>query len=122
MDAALYGLLYGDEAFKRTTTAAFMVDARKRFTVKPGGEYPSYRRYNEMLYRYDIVASFGFLTREEQNEFRDLMVAGAYYFVGDDPAKFPSKETPHLNGTENPEGNSTSNRWTDQFMVAALVE
>ena len=121
MDTALYGLLYGDEAFNRKTTSAFMEEARKKFTVKPGGEYPSYRRYNEMLYRYDIIASFGFLTDAEKNEFRDLMVAGAYYFAGDDPAKFPSKETPHLNGTENPEGNSTSNRWTDQFMVAALV-
>ena len=120
-DAALYGLLFGDEAFNRKTTAAFIVDARNRFTVKPGGEYPGYRRYNEMLYRYDLIASFGFLTDEEKNGFRDLMVAGAYHFVGDDPAKFPSKETPHLNGTENPEGNSTSNRWTDQFMVAALV-
>ena len=121
MDAALYGLLYGDEAFKRKTTEDFMVDARKRFTVKPGGEYPGYRRYNEMLYRYDLIASFGCLSAAEQQEFRDLMVAGAYHYTGDDPARFPSKETPHLNGTENPEGNSTSNRWTDQIMVAALV-
>ena len=121
MDAALYGLLYGDEEFKKKASADFIADARKRFTVKPGETPPSYRRYNEMLYCYDIIASFGFLTEAERNEFRDLMVAGAYYYTGDDPARFPSKETPHLNGTENPEGNSTSNRWADQIMVAALV-
>ena len=121
MDGALYGLLYGDEVFKKKASAEFMEEARKKFTVTSGGSYPGYRRYNEMLYRYDIIASFGFLSAAETSVFRDLMVAGACHYTGEDPAKFPSKETPHLNGTENPEGNSTSNRWTDQFMVAALV-
>ena len=121
MDGALYGLLYGDEAFRKKASADFMADARKRFTVKNEAECPSYRRYNEMLYRYDIIASFGFLSEKERNEFRDLMLVGAYRYTGDDPAKFASKATPRHNGTENPEGNSTSNRWTDQFMVAALM-
>lgn len=123
MDGALFGLLYGDETYRKKVSADFMQVARSKFGAKnPGTDRnTSYRRYNEMLYRYDIIASFGFLTEAEKNEFRDMMVAGAYYFTGEDPARFPSKATPHLNGTENPEGNSTSNRWTDQFMVAALV-
>lgn len=123
MDNSLYGLLYGDEVYRKKVSADFMQVARHKFGgMNPGTDRnTSYRRYNEMLYHYDIIASFGFLTEAEKNEFRDMMVAGAYYFTGEDPARFPSKATPHLNGTENPEGNSTSNRWTDQFMVAALV-
>jgi hypothetical protein len=123
MDRALYGLLYGDDEFKKQVTAEFMKEARERYSGKqPGSDrHTSYRRYNEDLYRYDIIASFGFLTEDQRSEFRDMMVAGAYYFTGDDPARFASKATPRHNGTENPEGNSTSNRWTDQIMVAALV-
>ena len=123
MDSALYGLLYGDEAFRKKVSDGFMAEARNKFGGKnPGTDrHTSYRRYNEVLYRYDIIASFGFFTEAEKSEFREMMVAGAYYFTGNDPARFPSKATPHHNGTENPEGNSTSNRWTDQFMVAALV-
>ena len=121
MDGVLYGLLYGDEVFKKKVSADFMADARKRFTVKPGTEYQGYRRYNEMLYHYDVIASFGYLSDAERMEFRDLMVNGAVHYTGDEPSRFPSRQTPLRNGTEFPEGFSTCNRWTDQVMVGALV-
>jgi len=121
MDAALYGMLYGDEAFKKNASAAFMRDVRRVYDFKPGAPFPSYRRYNEQLYKYDLIASFGCLGQKDQQDFRDLMVRGAEYFTGDDPAKFASKLTPRNNGTEFPMGFSTCNRWTDQVLVAALV-
>lgn len=104
MEPALYGLLYGDEAFKKKTAADFMESVRQSF----GTGFPVYRRYNETLYRYDVIASFGCLTDAEKKEFRDLMVKGAIHYTGGDPAQFPT-------------GNDTCNRWTDQVMVAGLV-
>jgi uncharacterized membrane protein YfcA len=65
------------------------------------------RRYNEMLYFYDVVGSFGCLSEAEQKEFRDLMVAGAMHYIGDDPAKFPKL--------------GRDNRSTDQAIVGVLT-
>jgi hypothetical protein len=121
MDPALYGLLFGDGVFRKNAAATFMRDVRRMFAVNPGAPLPGYRRYNEVLYKYDLVASFDGLSQAEQREFRDLMVRGAVYYTGEDPARFASKETPRNNGTEFPEGFSCCNRWTDQVLVAALT-
>ena len=121
MQAPLYGLLYGDEAFKKKVSAEFIANARKVFPLQipgPTGSASalqsegikrgsSYRRYNEELYAYDTIASFGCLSEAEQKDFRDRMVAGAIHFVGDDPTKFPKL------------GND--NRSLDQALVGALV-
>ena len=130
MDYALYALLYGDEAGRKQATEKFMADVRRFLKGDPAtlfGPHSSYsalarcRRFNELLYRYDLIASLGFLTKEDNQEFEDDAVRISKFLVGDDPAKFPSKETPSTNGLEFPTGFSTCNRWPDQFMGAALV-
>jgi hypothetical protein len=42
MDRYLYGLLYGNEVFRKKISAEFMANVRAKFTVKPGAEYPGY--------------------------------------------------------------------------------
>jgi hypothetical protein len=121
MNAALYGLLYGDETFRKNASAEFMRDVHRMFDVKPGASLSEYRRHNERLYQYDLIASFGHLGQKDQDDFRNFMVRAAEFCTGNDPAKFPSPSTPSHNGTEFPNGFSTSNRWTDQVMVAALT-
>jgi hypothetical protein len=121
MDYALYALLYGDAECKRRTTAEFM--ARVRKVLKPGNgkDLASDRRFNELLYSYDVIASFGCLSAEEEREFKDGAIRAARFILGDDPAKFRSPRTPSSNGMEFPEGFSTCNRWTDQFLGPVLV-
>jgi hypothetical protein len=120
MDAPIQGLLYGDEAYKKKLSAQWLDDMRKQFDTPAGAPLQPYRRYNAALYIYDIVASFGFLTDADKKEFRDLMVRGANYYVGDDPSNFPTPATPKNNGIEYPKGFSPGNRWTDDFLVAGL--
>ncbi len=130
MDSALYALLYGGEDAKKKATAQFMADVRTHLSgdasVQFGANNPysalrRCRRFNELLYKYDIVASFGYLSKEEQQEFEDDAVRAAKFLVGNDPAKFPSPQTPSTNGLEFPQGFSTCNRWPDQYLGAALV-
>lgn len=108
LDPALYGLLYGDEAFRRQACADFAGPRLAPFRVKPGGEYPGYRRYNEMLYFYDVIASFGYLTPAQHTEFRELMVAGAVHYIGAPPRKMGETE-------------GYSNRSVDQALVGVLT-
>jgi hypothetical protein len=130
MDSALYALLFGDEAAKKRATADFMAEVRSHLkgdAETQFGRTNSYsslrrcRRFNEMLYKYDLIASFGYLTKEERQEFEDDGVRAVKFLLGDDPAKFPSPQTPSTNGLEFPNGFSTCNRWPDQFMGAMLL-
>ena len=128
IDSALYALLYGGDAEKTQATAQFMAEVRTHLKGEVTRQFgPPYsalrrcRRFNELLCKFDIVASFGMLTNEEQREFEDDAVRAAKFLIGDDPAKFPSSETPSTNGLEFPKGFSTCNRWPDQYMGAALV-
>ena len=121
MDATLYALLYGDGDAKKTATSAFMNHARSVFSGPGKNPLWKQRRVNELLYNYDIVASFGCLTQSEETEFMNEAVKFAKFEIGDDPAKFPSPQTPSRNGLEFPTGFSTCNRWPDRFLGAALV-
>ncbi len=120
MNGPIQGLLYGDDAYKKSLGAQWMAGIRKQFNVPAGAPLPPYRRYNAALYIYDVIASFGFLSEVDKKEFRDLMVRGANYYVGDDPSNFPSPATPKTDGIEYPKGFATGNRWTDDFLVAGL--
>ena len=121
MDATLYALLYGDAAAKKKATVDFMADVRRIFGGPGKNPLWEERRVNELLYKYDVIASFGLLTKAEQQEFEDDAVRFAKFEVGDDPARFPSPQTPSTNGLEFPQGFSTCNRWPDRFLGAALV-
>ena len=121
MDGTLYALLYGDESAKRQATAEFVAAARKIFRGPEKDALWKQRRVNELLYKYDTIASFGFLTKDEQQEFENDAVRFAKFEIGDDPATFPSPQTPSQNGLEFPTGFSTCNRWPDRFLGAALV-
>jgi len=121
MDATLYALLYGDAAAKKKATVEFMADVRRIFGGPGKNQLWAQRRVNELLYKYDVIASFGFLTKAEQQEFEDDAVRFAKFEVGDNPARFPSPQTPSTNGLEFPTGFSTCNRWPDRFLGAALV-
>jgi len=117
-DTAFYALLYNDEAAKKKASAEFMPYVRKMIGIDP--HLIRYRRFNEILYHYDIVDSFGYLTKEEEKEFKDDVIRVAKYYIGDDPAKFPSPKTPN-NNIEFKTGFGTCNRWPDTFLGAALV-
>lgn len=131
LDAALKGLLFADDEAKRQASEQFVADMRTHLSGDPrekfGPEDNAYsplrrmRRLNELLYRYDLVASFGYLTKEEQKEFRDDAVRAAKYLLGNTPSEFPSPESPNTNGLEFPTGYSTCNRWADQFAGPMLV-
>ncbi|MEI7733448.1 MAG: hypothetical protein WCO56_28010 [Verrucomicrobiota bacterium] len=130
MGSTLCGLIYGDETAKRKATVDFMKAVRTHLSgdvvaqFGPKTPYSSLRRcrrLKELLCEYDIIASFGTLTKEEEKEFREDTVRAAKFIIGDDPAKFPSPKTPSTNGLEFPTGFSTCNRWPDQYIGAALV-
>ena len=121
MDRTLHALLYGDDAEKKKETAAFLSSARTIFGGPGSNPLSKQRRVNELLYKYDTIASFAFLTREEQQEFEKNAVEFAKFEIGDDPAKFPSPQTPSTNGLEFSTGFATGNRWPDRFLGAALV-
>ena len=125
------GILFDDEEAKRQATSLFLADMRTHLSGDPREKFGPVdnaysplrrmRRLNELLYRYDIVASFGYLTQEEQQEFRNNAVRAVKYLLGNSAAEFPSPETPSANGLEFPVGYSTCNRWADQFAGAILV-
>jgi hypothetical protein len=117
----LRALLYGDAAARKKATIDFMALARKDFAGPGRDPLNKQRRINQLLYNYDIVASFGYLSKADQQEFENDAVSYAKYEVGDDPAKFPSPQTPSTNGLEFPNGFSTCNRWPDRYLGAALV-
>jgi len=121
MDGTLYALLYGDDTAKKHATAEFVAATRKIFGGPEKDALWKQRRVNELLYKYDTIASFGFLTKDEQQEFENDAVQFAKFEIGDDPAKFPSPRTPSKNGLEFPTGFSTCNRWPDRFLGAALA-
>ena len=123
MDYALYALLYGDEAAQQQATAEFLGRLRKQFNGSEAGQakLAMCRRINEMLYAYDIIASFGCLTPDESEEIKSDFAGAARLVIGEDPARFPSKQTPSANGFEFPTGFVACNRWVDQFQLAALV-
>ena len=121
MDGTLYALLYGDDTAKRQATADFVTAARKILGGPEKDALWKQRRVNELLYKFDIIASFGFLTQDEQQEFENGVVQFAKFEIGDNPATFPSPQTPSKNGLEFPTGFSTCNRWPDRFLGAALV-
>ena len=121
-DATLHALLYGDDAEKKIVTADFVKSARTIFGGPGKNPLWKQRRVNELLYKYDTIASFGFLSPEEQQEFEKNAVEFAKYSIGDDPLKFPSPQSPSTNSIlEFPQGFSTCNRWPDRFLGAALV-
>jgi len=129
MDPALYALLYGEEAAKRKATGDFMAKVRQVYTKD--GKYgfgmknplSEIRRTGELLYTYDVIVSFGFLTPQEIQEYKDDVVRTVGYFIGNDPARLPCKATPNPSGTEFPTGFAVSagNRWTDQYIIAGLA-
>jgi len=122
MDPTLHALLYGDEAEKKAVTAEFITSARNVFGGLGKNPLWKERRANELLYKYDTIASFGFLTKEEQQEFEKNAVEFAKFEIGADPSRFPSPQTPSTNSVlEFPQGFSTCNRWPDRFLGAALV-
>ena len=121
LDTALHALLYGDEADRRKATRDFMADVRRVFGGPGKDALWKERRANELLYKFDLIASFGLLSKAEQAEFEADAVAFASFEIGADPAAFPSPRTPSTNGLEFPEGFSTCNRWPDRFLGAALV-
>ncbi len=131
IDPSLAGILQGDQESRRKATAQFMADVREhlggdtaaRFgpVNNPYSPLRRMRRLNELLYRYDVIDSFGCLTREEEKEFRDDVIRAVNFILGSNPAKFPSPRTPNRNGLEFPNGLSTCNRWADQFAGAVLA-
>jgi hypothetical protein len=121
MDYALFALLYGDAECRRRATAEFMRRVRKVLVPGGGKGLSSDRRFNELLYSYDVIASFGYIGAEEEQNFKQAAIRAATFILGDDPAKFRSPRTPSQNGMEFPTGYSTCNRWTDQFLGPALV-
>lgn len=123
-------LLFGDKEAKQQAARQFMADARTHLgdaVLKFGPKDNPYsplrrmRRFNELLYRYDLVASFGCLTREEEAEFRDDAIGAAKYLLGGTPEELPSPERPSTNGLEFPTGFSTCNRWAEQLAGPILV-
>jgi hypothetical protein len=121
-DVTLHALLYGTDEDKKAATAEFVRSFRTVFGSPGKNRLWRERRVNELLYKYDTIASFGFLTPEQQKEFEKNAVEFAKFEVGDDPARFPSPQTPSTNTVlEFPEGFSTCNRWPDRFLGAALV-
>jgi len=120
--ATVHALLLGNDEEKKAATAEFVKSFRTIFGSPGKNGLWKERRVNELLYKYDTIDSFGFLTKEEQKEFEKGAVEFAKYELGDDPAKFPSPQTPSTNTVlEFPEGFSTCNRWPDRFLGAALV-
>ena len=117
LDAWLSG---NNKTLRKQATDEFMAWFREFHASNPR-PLSIMRRTNEMNYAYDIVVSFGLLTEAEKTEFRDKVVEIAKKCIGDDPATFPSERTPNPWGREWKTGYSTSNRWTDQFLVAGLV-
>lgn len=124
----LYALLYGNDDDKRAATRAFLARVREVFTKdgKPGFGTPNgltqKRRTNELLYDFDVVASFGYLKPEEIQEFKDHVVRCVGIFIGNDPARFPCKATPNPESQEEYRtGFAPQNRWTDAFMTAGLA-
>ena len=67
----LNALLYGDEADEKKATASFMSTARGQFASPGRDPLNKQRRINGLLYNYDIVASFGYLSKEDQQEFEE---------------------------------------------------
>jgi hypothetical protein len=121
MEPTLHALLYGNDEEKKAETAEFIKTFRSVFSGPGKDDLWKERRVNELLYKYDIIASFGFLTNEEQQEFQKDAVEFARYEIGDDPSKFPSAMTPSTNGLEFPTGFAAHNRWTERFVTPALV-
>jgi hypothetical protein len=119
MSGEIQGLLYGDEAFKKKLSADWMADRRKQFGDPK--VIPPYRRYSEAIYAYDVIASFGYVTEQDKADFRTMMVRGATHYIGDDPAKFPSKATPLNDGIEYPTGFANGNRWVGANNDVAFV-
>lgn len=124
----LYALLYGNDEDKREATRTFMTRVRQVFTKdgKPGFGMPNRlsqkRRTNELLYDFDVVSSFGYLTPEETREFKEGVVRSVGVFIGNDPARFPCKATPNPDPQEEyPTGFAPQNRWTDAFITAGLA-
>jgi hypothetical protein len=124
----LYALLYGNDDDKRTATRVFVARVREVFTKdgKPGFGMPNSlsqkRRTNELLYDFDVVASFGYLTPIEIQEFKDHVVRVVGVFIGNDPTRFPCKATPNPHAEEEYRtGFAPQNRWTDAFITAGLA-
>lgn len=127
MGSTLHALLYGDEESRRQATREFMNRVRQVFS-KDGlhgfgmpNTLSQKRRTSELLYEYDIIASFGHLTAAEADEFKDDVVRAVDFFIGSDPARFPSKATPNANPEEYATGFAAGNRWTDAFLAAGLA-
>lgn len=121
MDPGLYGLLYADDAFKKLYTAQWLTKMKTMFDVKADGPIPSYRRYSEAIYSFDVVAGLGFLSEADRVRFRDMMLRGAQHYVGPDSAHFASQAMPLHNGVEYPTGFAHGNRWTDSYILGGLV-
>ena len=121
-DLTLHALLSDSNDEKKAATEEFVRAFRKVFSGPGKNPLWKERRVNELLYKYDTIASFGFLTEEENKEFENNAVEFAKYEIGDDPSKFPSPQSPSTNNTlEFPTGFATCNRWPDRFLGAALV-
>jgi hypothetical protein len=131
LDKTVLALVSDTDAARREATLKFLADFRTHLGGEPAVQFgyknnttsalARCRRFNELLYQYDIIASFGLLTPAEQAEFEAASVAAAKFLIGDDPARFPSPATPNPNGLEFATGFSTCNRWPDQFLGAMLV-
>lgn len=67
MRNAFIGLPEGN---KQKASADFIAWSHRTFEKAGSPGYPSYRRYTEAIFMYDVVVSFGFLTQADQHWFR----------------------------------------------------
>lgn len=129
MDPILRAFLYKDEALRKKVSADFMTDIRKNFgppvneifaAKNPRSGLYYFRHFNDSMFYYDIIVSFGYLSKADQQEFEDDMARITKFVIGDNPTNFPSKATPKHNGLEGPNGFNEGNRWADQVMGSIL--
>ena len=118
-DVAVF--LAGDEAAKKRATAEF-IDYWKQYSSRWRKDNledrPDWidgvalRGVRRSLLRYDLVASYGYLTADQTREFRDALVRAVEFAIGHDSA--------HPRLTTN-EAFRTMNIWTDTVAAAGLT-
>jgi hypothetical protein len=118
-DETLQAYFSGDEAARKKATEDFIAywkDYSKRWTPeKLDRERPdgvSMRGIRRCIFRYDLVASFGYLSDEQIGEFRDRLVASIELAIGSNAAN--PRITPN-------EGFRKMNIWTDVVAAAGMV-
>ncbi len=118
-DVAVF--LAGDEAAKRRATADFIAYWKKyseRWRKDNLEDRPDWidgvalRGVRRSLLRYDLVASYGYLTADQAREFRDGLVRAVEFAIGHDAANPRITTSPKFR---------TMNIWTDIVCAAGLT-